>query len=390
MRIFFLTSRFPYPLEKGDKLRAFHQLKVLSEYHEIILCALSDVKVSARDIEAVSKYCKKVIVLPINRTKAYCAAASALMTKVPIQIAYFKHQDLYTKIEAAIQEEKPDHIYCQLIRCADYVKGFDIPKTLDYMDAFSFGIGNKAKKSSFLWSLLWRKEAQKLAAFEQAIYPHFDQHTIISKQDRAALSFDAKSTISIVKNGVDFDFFSPKSGKKEYDILFVGNMGYPPNQIAATYLVKEILPILKELGVIPKVLIAGARPSRAVKQLESDQVKVSGWLEDIRTAYHSARIVVAPIFTGSGLQNKILEAMAMGLPCITTEQVTKGIEAEDGQQLLVADRPINFAKAIKKLLENEVLQVTLRNNARNWVLENYQWDKIVLKLNQIIIATHER
>ena len=159
MRILFLTSRFPYPLEKGDKLRAYHQVKELGKSHDVILVAVSDKHVLPEHLDALKPFCKKILVHHISFRNVLWNLCKTFFKRTPFQVGYFYSK----KFQGNIEKEKPDVIYCQLVRMAEYVKGVKgIPKTIDYMDAFSTGLQRLAERSSFLRKIIVRMEWKRM------------------------------------------------------------------------------------------------------------------------------------------------------------------------------------------------------------------------------------
>lgn len=378
MKLVILTSRFPYPLEKGDKLRIYHQIRVLSQTAEITLISLAAKQPTPEALAHVRQFCSAVHIFPLPKWQIALNLVGGILRGLPLQVSYFYHPGLKKKMQAIIQSVQPNHVYCQLIRMAPYVEYLPFPKTLDFMDAFSVGMQRRAEQSQGLWRWLFRWEAGRLRRYEAHAFQTFDHCTIISKQDRAMLAFSGKEKIHIVPNGVDTHFFHPKfKSKPTYHVAFVGNMGYHPNVEAAKFLVREILPILQQSISDIQILIAGARPTTEVQHLQNDHVKVTGWVEDIRDAYGSARLFAAPIFLGSGQQNKMLEAMSMGLPCITTGQVNNAIHAPVNSTIFIAESGADFADAILKLLADADLQNKVGNAARAFVKQKYSWEHSV-------------
>lgn len=385
MKLFILTSRFPHPLEKGDKLRIFRQIRELSRYNDLVLCALTEEAVKREDFEVVEQYCSKIYILHRSKWLIFKNILKTFTKPMPMQVGYFFDAKLKKKIEKIIDKEKPDHLYCQLIRTAQYVRDLDYPKTLDYMDAFSVIARRWAKHATFPLNKLLEKEAQKITDFEKAVFDDFDRHSIISEQDKAQFNFRGSDQIEVIPNGVDLNFFHLiETAEKKYDLVFVGNMGYRPNVEAVKFLVKKALPLALRKCPELKVLIAGARPALEIKRLASRSVQVSGWVEDIRTAYASADIFVAPLFLGSGLQNKILEAMAMGIPCLTTQQVNNAIQAVPEESILIAESAEEFAKKMVLLKQSKDLRTKIRQNGLAFVRENYSWEIFGKQLNQLI------
>jgi len=384
MKIFVLLPRFPYPLEKGDKLRAYNQIKQLSKNHEIHLCALSDIAIKLEYIKAVEPICKSIHIITLSRISIYLNLLWAFFSGKPLQVGYFYNRKAKRKIHQLITEIQPDHIYCQLIRVAQYVKDIDIPKTLDYQDVFSKGVERRIHNSPFYWKPVLKIEYKRLLKYEHEVFSWFNNKTIISKPDRDFIPHPEKDNIEIVINGVDTDFFIPMAIEKEYDIVFIGNMGYPPNVNASEYLVKEILPVIQKTKPNIKLMLAGATPHQNVLALKGENVHVTGWVEDIRECYAKAKIFIAPMQIGTGLQNKLLEAMAMKIPSITSPLANFALEAKDGKEILVGNSPREYADHIIQLLDNTDTSETIANNAYSFVHRNYNWDAATKKLENLI------
>ena len=379
-----LLSRIPFPLDKGDKLRAFHQIKNLSKKHEIFLCALNESKIHPEAYNSLKQYCTHIEFVNLSWFRIYLNIFLCFFQEKPFQIAYFYSRKVQEKIDRFIQDFQPDHIYCQLIRMAEYARNSKVPKTLDYMDALSKGIKRRIETSPLYLRWILKMEGKRVMRYEHHIFKYFDSKTIISKQDQNLIIHPINQIINIVSNGIDSDFFMPKKSKIEYDILFAGNMQYPPNVEGATYIVKNILPIVRKKYPNIRLLIAGADPARSIQSLESEHVHVTGWVEDIRDSYASSLIFLAPMQIGTGLQNKLLEAMSMKLPCITSSLVNNALGAEENHSILIGDVPEDYAKHIIDLLEDEEKREFLTKNAYSYVRENFNWQNTTDILEQLI------
>ncbi len=385
-----MTSRFPFPVEKGDKLRAYHQIRLLSRRHEVHLVALSHGPVDRHAIDAMSAYCASVRIFRVKRWLLPVQLLMGWLEGLPLQVSYFFDRTIKRAVQYHIIQVQPDHVICQLIRAAPYVRALPFSKTLDYMDVFSEGMFQLARKYR-LFGFFLRQEANRLAAFERTVYKDFDRHTIISRQDRDRLKLATAERVAVVPNGVDERFSSYATASEPvHDIVFVGNLGYGPNIGAATLLADRILPGLEASGHRVSLLLAGARPSRRVRALgRRPDVTVSGWMPDIREAYAAGRIFAAPMMTGLGLQNKILEAMAMGLPCVTTTMVNNAIGARAEDEILIADDAEGFTRAIVRLLEDRAFRDRVAAAGRAFVLANYGWADQVGKLEDVISSKNE-
>ena len=381
MNLLIIASRFPYPLEKGDKLRLYYQIRELARWHDITLVSVSDEEASSNDKEQLKPYVIAQYHFDITKGVRLWNRLSAIATGLPIQVSQLYDPAIMTAIMKISQRHNIQHVYCQLPRAAEYARRLDLPKTIDYMDAFGESMEKRASINTGFKRKLFATEAKRMRKYESKIFIDFDHHTLISEQDKSYMAISNPDLIHVVPNGIDTDFFSfGIADHASSDLAFIGNMGYPPNEAAALYITDHILPLVSKNSLT----ISGARPTQVVQQLASDCVTVVGWVDDIRDAYRSAKVFVAPIFSGTGQQNKILESMAIGLPCVTTTQVNNAIGATDGKEVMIADNPEEFAIAIKKLLNDDQLYTDIQKNARNFVLFNYSWKEHVAKLSKII------
>jgi glycosyltransferase involved in cell wall biosynthesis len=293
---------------------------------------------------------------------------------IPFQVRFFYQKWIQKEINQILKDLQPSHIYCQLIRSSEYIKNYhSCPKTLDYMDALSKGM---ERRIDHVWGIkkwIFSSENKRLAKYERLIFDYFENHTIISKQDRNYIMHPQREKITLVPNGVDNQFFETFSAEKKFDLVFTGNMGYPPNIDAAMLIEKEIVPELSARDLSLKCLISGANPHPSLKAESTANFQVNGWVEDIRESYASAKIFIAPMMIGTGLQNKLLEAMAMGLPCVTSTLANNALLAKPEKEILIANDPKTFAKQIERLLNDPVLYKNVSEAGRQFVKENYQW-----------------
>lgn len=385
MKILVILSRVPYPLDKGDKLRAFNQIKQLSKKHQIVLVALNDKPLHENAMNELKKYCVSISIVPFSKLTVIANLIRAFFTGKPLQVGYFYFEKVKQKIDQIIKKQQPNHIYCQLIRTAEYAKPYvNIPKTLDYMDVFSKGMERRKKTDSFYMKPFLILEHKRLLKYEHSIFNFFNNKTIISEQDRNLIPHPDKLQIKVVPNGVDSEYFIPLIKNKQFDIIFNGNMSYPPNVESVEYLVEKIMPYVWNKMPGTKLLISGASPTKDVLELESDRVVVSGWVDDIRENFAMSRILVAPMQISIGLQNKLLEAMAMQIPCVTSTLANNALKAKPNEQILVADTPEQYAKHIIELLQNEARAKQIAINAYQFVVSNFNWKSTTAILEQLI------
>ena len=385
MHLFVLLSRFPYPLEKGDKLRAFHQLRILSKHHEVFLCALHEEDLQEDWISEVKQYCSELKTVRISRLSQFISLGLSVLGKDPFQVAYFYQKNAQQEINKCIQDWNPDAIYCQLLRTAKYVQNVSgIPKIIDFQDAFSKGIERRLETDPWYLKPVLSSELRRLNRYEQKVFSTFDHCTIISEQDRDQLPVSQKEDVSIVRNGVNLSDFVPSTEEKTVQVLFAGNMGYPPNVEGAVFLANEVMPLVRKQFPEAKLMLAGVRPDQKVRDLASEHTDVTGWVEDIRDCYAKAKVFVAPMMIGTGLQNKLLEAMAMGIPCVTSTLANNALQAKPEVEILIAQTPEQYAEHILALLENQAEADKLAEAGHQLVANHFSWEGATKPLLDIL------
>ena len=375
MKIFVLLPRIPWPLEKGDKLRAFNQIKQLAQNNEVVLCALNtDKKADKKEaFKALQPHCLSVTFIDINKLSILFNIIKAFFKGLPLQCGYFYNKKAHKKIQDIISKHKPDMLFGQLLRVAEYLRNEKTPKTIDYQDVFSMGMKRRSEVAPFFMKPFFNMEYRRLKRYERNIFDDFDIKTIISEQDRNFIDHKNKNEILIVPNGVDHEYYSPQEQEKKYDIVFTGNMAYAPNINAVEYLAHNILPLVwRELPNV-KMYIAGATPDPRVKKVASNKIIISGWLDDMRDAYAQSKIFIAPMRIGTGLQNKLLEAMSMKLPCITTSLANNPVGAEADKEILVGNNEYELADHIITLLTDKEKANSIAQNGYDFVHRVYDW-----------------
>ena len=382
-KIVIMATRFPFPIEKGDKLRTYYLLKSLHKTHDLYLISLSEETISEGQLNEIKAFTKEIHLFTLSKIGKYFRLIWGLFNSKPLQVNYFTSFKKKRKIEDLLELIKPDHIICQLIRSAEYVKNYhDCPKTIDYMDALSKGMERRINKVNWTSKFIFQLEARRLKDYERRIFNYFEFQTIISKQDRDYISHPDQKKMLVMANGIDDHYFEALKVEKKYDLVFVGNLNYPPNIDAINYLVKEILPSLPHL----KFLISGANPSKSLLlQLDSiPNITITGWVDDIRESYLQGKILIAPMQIGTGMQNKILEAMALGVPSITTTLANNAIMATHQETIWVADTRESIILGIETLLSNEAMYEKIKGNAKEFVRERYNWNTIIQDLSKSI------
>lgn len=389
MRLFVLLSRVPFPLEKGDKLRAYHLVERLARKHEIYLFCLSDTRIAPEHLDHLRGICAHLEVVHLERWRIVLKLITAAFGRLPFQVAYFHHRKAQQRIDAAIERFKPDHVFCQLVRTTEYVhRRLLLPKTLDYMDTLSKGMERRTETAPFYLRPILNMETRRLIHYENLMFDLFDHQVIISAQDRDYIYHPDRDRMTVIPNGVDTDFFQPLPAEPKYDLLFTGNMNYPPNIDSVMFLAHRILPIVRKERPDVSLLISGVDPSASVRELaqKDPHVEVSGWVKDIRNSYASARIFVAPMQIGTGLQNKLLEAMAMRMPCITSRLANNAVGAPPDEAILIGTDPEEYAAHILRLLDDAAERERIAEQGLRFVRSHFDWRAAADGLEALILS----
>ena len=391
MKILVVLPRFPFPLDKGDKLRAYHQIVELSKRHEIYLFCVSHDKVSPEQRAALEPYCREICVVRLRMPVCYTNVLRNWFASKSLQMGYWNTNHSKRACRNFARRIQPDVVYNQMVRTMPLVARLPFPKVMDYQDALSLNTERRMEQSRGLWHYILHFEFKMLRSSEYNAFSIFDALTIISDTDSEAIPHKKNGEILLVPNGVDFDYFSRHQDieslslgdSKTFSLVFCGNLSYAPNVDAARYLVREVMPLVWQKRSSTTLLLAGASPKASVRELASDRVTVIPTLPDIRSAYSAASIFVAPMRIGSGLQNKLLEAMSMQLPCVTTSLANAALRATPGTHLLLGDTPEALADNILQLLTDNELATRLASEGNAFVRQHYSWPAAVQPLENI-------
>lgn len=347
-------------------------MRCLSTKYKIFLFALTDEKIPAEWINEIQPFCEKIEIHHLNKAGIFLRLAKGVFSAMPFQCLYYKSNWAAEKINNFVAASKPDKIIFQLVRTCVYATGFEETKcVIDFMDCMSYHYLLRSNKANFFEKFFYKKEYVRLKNFEQQLISRFKKIAVICEKDKALLPGNTNQ-VQVVPNGVVIP--AVMQTEKTTDILFAGNLAYKPNIAAAVFLCRQVFPLLQKKIPAVKMVIAGANPAAKIFALKKEGIEIRGSFDNALALHQSARLFLAPMFLSTGIQNKILEAMANGLPVITTPQVVSAIGAVAGTHLFTALTAENFADEAEKLLlmpakDRHVLQ----QNALQFVIENYNW-----------------
>ena len=394
MKVLYVCHRFPYPPKRGGKIRPFNMIRHLSQQHEVTVCSLARSPREAEEARGIAPYCKRFEIALVDDRVQALRMVARLPTPAPSSFGFFRSASLARTIDGLLATEKFDLVFVHCSSVAPYVsRHAATPKILDFGDMDSQKWLEYAQSKPFPLSAGYWLEGRKLVAEERRLARQFDLCTATTRAEWQTLEGYGTGTPSDwFPNGVDSDFFAPSAQPHEPEtICFVGRMDYYPNQDSMFDFCANTLPLLRQRRPGIKLLIVGADPSAKVRRLaEIPGVTVTGSVADVRPYVHRAALMVAPLNIARGTQNKILEAMAMGVPVVASRIAAGGVDALDGEHLLTADNPQQFGEAVEQILRDSGERARLAAAGRERMLSNHSWKHSLRRLDGIIGSCLER
>jgi sugar transferase (PEP-CTERM/EpsH1 system associated) len=390
MRIFFVCQRVPFPPDRGDKIVTFNEIRHLSKQHEVHVFCLGDGAADLDNIPGLQAHTKSVTAAAVNGLGGKFRALRALVAGQPLSVAAFNVAELHRTIISKFDELRPDLIIVYSCNVAQYAEHFaGVPRIMQFHDLDSLKWAQYAKHSRFPLKWIYRIEAQRLLAYEGRIARRFAYALVCTTAERRDFErLFPGIAVSLVGNGVDLDYFrSQGEMKRPGSIIFTGVMDYFPNIDAVLWFCDQVLPVVQAQIPEATLTICGNRPTAAVRRLAKRRgVAVTGWVPDTRPYLDSAEIFVAPLRLARGVQNKLLEALAMGLPCVASTAAWNGTVVPKGAGILVTDDSKEFAGQVVRLLQDDALRAEMAGRARAVAESKYRWDRQMTSLDRVIAA----
>lgn len=388
-RLLILTPRYPYPVIGGDRLRIYFICKVLSAHFRLTLLSLCESESEMTSPLPEDGVFDRIERVHLPKWRSRLNSLMALPTRTPLQNAYYRSPEFRKRIRVLAPEH--DGVLAHLIRTGDAIRDLALPKFLEMTDAISLNyarVGRERRTSADLRSQVYRIESERLEAYERAVVDDFDHAFLVSSVDREFLfggQPERLARVTVASNGVDlsglpFDF-SPDMG----DLVFIGNMTTLQNLDAVQYMAREVLPLVREKRPTVRLRVIGRIGQNERAQLEHvEGVVVTGQVDSVAAAARGGAIGVCPMRLGAGVQNKVLEYMALGLPTVSTSIGLEGFYARDGVELAVADDPKAFATSVLQLLEDRAAAGTMARAARAYVESHHTWEAMLQPMVDVI------
>jgi polysaccharide biosynthesis protein PslH len=382
-KLLFLTHRLPYPPNKGDKVRSYHLLKHLASRHSVYLGSFVDDPDDEQHLPTVKGFCADMHVARLHPKRARLGSLLGLLRNEPLTLSYYRDAGLQQWVQRLQAQHKLDAVVVFSSSMAQYVSVFKGARLIDFVDVDSAKWTDYAPAHRWPVSWLYKREGLQLLAYERAVAAQAQQSFFCTEKETVlfrGLAPESAHSVSVLCNGVDAEFFRPDAARPspfaahETPIVFTGAMDYWPNVDAVAWFTQDMLPQLLRRWPQAKFYIVGRSPTAAVRALAGDHVVVTGTVPDVRPFLQHAAVVVAPLRLARGIQNKILEAMAMARPVVAASSCVAAIDAVDGQHLIAANEPSDYIQAITELLQTPANAVSIGTAGRQCVLAGYDWD----------------
>jgi polysaccharide biosynthesis protein PslH len=380
--LLYLVHRLPYPPNKGDKVRSCHLLKHLAAHHRVYLGSFIDDPDDAQHLPLLRTLCAEVFAPRLHPRRAKLASLAALATGEALTLRYYRDAALQRWVRDTARRENIDAVVVFSSSMAPYADGLGLPVLLDLVDVDSAKWTAYADAHRWPMSWLYRREGERLLACERAWAGRSARAFLCTEKEAAlfrSLAPECAGKVEALANGVDAAFFAPDPARAspfhadELPIVFTGAMDYWPNVDAVGWFVREMLPALRRAQPRLRFHIVGRSPVPAVQALASQAVSVTGTVPDVRPYLQHAAVVVAPLRLARGVQNKVLEAMAMGRPVVTARDCGEAIHATDGSELLLASDAAGHVEQVLSLLAEPQRAERIGQAGRRRVLADHAW-----------------
>jgi len=380
--ILFLSSRLPFPPVGGGRLRNYWLLKILSRHFKVHLVSIAEEEVPEDFYRWAEELGISFKIFRKTKKDFYLNVLKGLLNNLPLQVNYYYFKDVQDYIDSIYQNF--DLLFVTLIRTAKYVIDKNKHKIFDMVDSISLNYKRSKKKTkSIFWKLVYHIESRKLLQFERYCIEKFDKTLFVNREEEEF--YNAPLKTAWIPNGVSKNLlvYNKYVPRWKNSVVFFGKMDYQPNIDAVLWFVENVLPNLDENL---QFVVVGAYPSKSLKKLEKkySNLKILGYMEDPYIILKSALCVIAPMQTGGGIQNKVLESMALGTINIVSSLAAKPIGAEDGKHFLVCDDPERMVELIRDIARNPSKYEHIKKNAREFIKHNFTWSIYEEKLLEII------
>lgn len=387
--ILHLAHRFPFPPDKGDRIRTYHTLRFLAKRARVHLACLADEPVAPEALAELHKHCARVAFVPLGPGR-WLRALSSLLRGGTITEGAFTSPGLRQIIASWAREQRFDAVLASASSMVPYLaleELRDVPAVVDLVDVDSQKWLDYAARASGPRAWLFKTEARRLRRLEAQLPARLHAVTLVSNAEAQLYrQFCLPGTVAAIPNGVDLNYFHPEITDEETSCVFVGALDYPPNVAAAVWFCREVWPGLRQRLPQAKFVLVGRRPAPAVQRLARlPGVEVVGGVPDVRPYVRRSAVVVAPLRLARGLQNKVLEALALGKAVVAAPAALAALRVEVGTHLLSASAPAEWQAAVSQLLDDPSLRQRVGAAGRKFVEEHHAWDRCLEPFARLLL-----
>ncbi len=357
MRVLVLAQRLPYAPNRGDRLRVYHSLREIASHARLDVATLVHDEEEASHTGDLSGLAETVVTARVPRYRNALRAATALLGSTPLTLVLLDAPDFAPALNELVKRKRPDVVlaYCSsMARFALTPPLADVPCVIDMIDADSAKWATLARGSRMPLRWIYEREARLLGKFEVVAMRCAFTTLVVNEKERAALATLAPDgRIQVIENGVDLSAFQPRSQPPDSaSVVFCGVMNYGPNEEGAVWLTRDVWPLVRAARRDARLILVGSSPSPLVRGLASETlgIRVTGAVPDVRPYLWDAAVAAAPLHIARGIQNKVLEAVAAGLPCVVTPAVAEGLPGEVMPACCIGADARQFAEALIKIL----------------------------------------
>ena len=392
--LLFLVHRIPYPPNKGDKIRSYHFLRALSTHYHVFLGTFIDDQEDWNYETSVQPFCQETCIQALDPVQSKIKSLTGLLTGEALSLPYYKNKTMQRWVDQVVKQHNIKKVLIFSSVMAQYIDNkAPLEMIADFVDVDSDKWLQYARKKRWPESWIYRRESRQLLKFEKQVIGRAGAGVFVSELEAElfrSLAPELKDKVKAVNNGVDTDYFSPLHSfnspyqQNERVLVFTGAMDYWANADAVKWFAEQVFPAIYRQNESVRFYIVGSKPTREVLALaEKPGIVVTGTVKDIRPYIAGAEVVIAPLRIARGIQNKVLEAMAMGKVIVATPAAIEGIPVNDQLDLSIIDEPEQFAGEICNLLKSSRLPLASEQN-RNFVLERFSWQSSTKQLISLI------
>lgn len=378
-----ISSRFPYPPIGGDKLKSHFLIQILKKHYKIHFVCISNTKITSEMIKYCEENFSSYKFFYKTRFDHLYAMGKKFFSYLPLQVSYYTFQDIKSYIKT--HSINCDFIINTLVRTSEYALELKIPKFLDMVDSIAINYQHSQKKTkSIFWKLVYTLETPRLLRYEKKCVTNYNLSFFVNQNE--ATTYKKYGNVAWIPNGVDQKLFTYNHTDPTYSncIVFCGKMDYQPNIDAILWFYNNVFHMLDSKI---QLLVVGSNPSKKIQNLQSDRIVISGYVEDPYLLVNSAFLSIAPMQTGGGIQNKILEAMALGKIVITSELGASPIIGHKPSNLLVYKNAYHMARMINKIHDNPTRYRRIGKKAKRFISQNFTWEQYESKLITLLEQT---